>query len=394
MTSKPDRSELDRFNKLDLRPILQADGWEEADSSCTSWLVVQRDGDKLLLPLKDGAYSTYTNQSDDSDHGTAVNYVLVHRLDDTPGAPNWKLLHEVRVHLRPFLSITAPAEATKTTFIKAVSDGESERPKLTRQQVATLWDTMRPANECAYAMVERGLSREILERYSSVLGCDRHGNLTLLHLRPDAQGIGVSECGWERRGLTTDQFGRFNTDGTRSLGRLGNHTMAKRMVVGECAIDCLSLAQMEESQRSHTVYLSFGGNVTRTGLATLLHWHDQMAHWCNNEMFPVELAHDNDGYKEKGPNGEDFARMIAAELLSRPGPRREEMLSFYPMVEQMRPEQMVATVSFWELARVANVTRKLPPPIPYSKGKGGKAKDWNDVLRGLLEQADARQATA
>lgn len=322
--------------------------------------------------------------------------MLVHRLDDTPGAPNWKLLGKVRGQLRPFLNIAAPEVITNTVFTRAVSDGESERPKLTRQQVAALWDKMRPATECAYAMVERGLSPEILEQYSSVLGCDRHGNLTLLHLRPDAQGIGVSECGWERRGLTTDQFGRFCTDGTRSLGRLGNHTMAERMVVGESAIDCLSLAQMEKTQRSGTVYLSFGGNVTRTGLETLLHWHDQMAMWCRNDLFPVELAHDNDGEKEKGKTGEDFARMIAATLLCRPGPRREEMLAIRPMAESLTKKQMVDmdTALFWALADIANIKRKLPPPIPYSKGKDGKAKDWNDVLRGLLEQRAKRRLIA
>lgn len=390
-TTKPDRSELDRMNKLDLRPILDADGWEEADSSCASWLVVKRDGVKLILPFKNGAYSTYSNQGDDSDHGTAVNYVLVHRLGDSPGAPNWKLLGEVRKHLRPFLTIAAPGAVTSITFTKAVREGESERPKLSRQQVESSWNKMRPATECTYAM-ERGLSREILERYSSDLGCDEDGNLTLLHTRPDAQGIGVSECGWELRGPSTDR--RFSTAGTRSLGRLGNHTMAKRMVVGESAIDCLSLAQIEKAQRKDTVYLSFGGNVTRTGLETLLHWHDQMASWCRNDLFPVELAHDNDGEKEKGKTGEDFARMSAAELLCRPGPRREEMLAIRPMAESLTAKQMMDMELFWDLADIANIRRKLPPPIPYSKGKDGKAKDWNDVLRGLIEQARSRKIAA
>lgn len=396
MTTQYDPSELDRMNKLDLRPLLQSDGWEEAASSCPSWLVVQRNGEKLLLPLKDGAYSTYTNQGDDSDRGTAVNYVLVHRLDDTPGAPSWKLLGEVRKHLRPFLTFAAPGAVTSTTFTKAVRDGESERPKLTQKQISDQWDWMRPATECTYAMFERGLSREILERYSSELGCDKYGNLTMLHLRPDAQGIGVMLCGYERRGPTTDQFGRFVTDGTRSLGRLGLHTNAKRMVVGESAIDCLSLAQMERSLRSETVYLSFGGNVTRTGMETLLHWHDQMAKWCRDDLFPVELAHDNDGDKEHGQTGEDFARMIAAELLCRPGPRREEMLAIRPMAEGLTVKQMVDmdTALFWALADIANIKRKLPPPIPYSKGKDGKAKDWNDVLRGLIEQRVKREQIA
>lgn len=381
-------AEMCEMNNLDLLNILADDGWEDVkDKSCASCLVVKKDGVTLRVHFDPEIrrYRSYSNPCDDQDQGTAVTYALIHRLDCPPSNTKCGKLGHARKILRPYLGRPL-REASLKVFTSAVEEGDDEAgKKLSSQEIDALWGCFQPATNCAYATKIRMIPAHILELYQGSLACDRHGNLLMLHERPDGQHIGVASCGWERRGPNAlGKKLRFSKGGRRSLSRFSRAGFqSERVVIMEAGIDCLSLAALEPKERDHTMYLSFGGNVTNMGLTTLRYFLDRVTYFSHNDIFPVELAHDSDAEDDDGTGrvrgaGDVYARKIAAALLTVEGPRRETMISLQPYAEGLDLLSLDED-TFWELAALGEIYRRRPPHIEMDDGT--ITKDWNDVLR-------------
>lgn len=233
--------ELERFKtELNLSDFAAARGYEiDRKESSRSSLVMRRGSDKIIIATDKDGHGIYFSVRDDADHGSIIDFLQRrHGLN----------LGQVRKELRPWL--------TATPFSYRPPQGEIRKPEPTtrdRQQVVRAWLAMELAPDHPYLIRERGLSSRILvdPRFSGLVKIDKFGNAVFPH--HDEAGI----CGFE---LKNRNFTGFSKGGVKGVWRSVNIEVARRIVIAESAIDCMSHAQLFPELEA--AYVSIGGSMS------------------------------------------------------------------------------------------------------------------------------------
>lgn len=192
-------------------------------------------GEKIIICNTEGI-DIYRNERDLSEHGTIIDFVQ-NQLGLSLG--------HVRVELRKFIG----SERVETMAPITISaDTPINRIKITSQ-----WDAARLTTNNSY-LRSRGITFETMAATCFV---DTYrvmsGSGDILFPHRDREGI----TGFEIRAA---QRKMFSKGGRKALWYTPNIIKAKRIVICEGAIDCLSFHQVN-SKRDDTAYVSFAGGL-------------------------------------------------------------------------------------------------------------------------------------
>lgn len=268
--------ELQQFKtEINLATFAVATNGYEIDrrESSRSSLVMRRGEDKIIVAADRDGHWIYFSVRDADDNGSIIDFVQ-RRMGLNIG--------QVRRELRPWLSPSGPA-----SFPYRPPQGEIRKPEPTtrdRQQVVRAWLAMELAPDHPYLIRERGLSSRILvdPRFSGLVKIDKFGNAVFPH--HDDAGI----CGFE---LKNRNFTGFSKGGVKGVWRSVNIEVARRIVIAESAIDCMSHAQLFPELEA--AYVSIGGSMSGSQRELLCALFSRVG------LVEIVIATDNDGGGER-----------------------------------------------------------------------------------------------
>lgn len=235
--------ELEQFKReINLVEYAESQGYEInfRESRRASTVMRHQAGDKIIVATDQDGHGIYFSVRDGADSGSIIDFVQRRQGLN---------LGQVRKELRPWAGTRRTAQPVR----KPVADrpAKPEASSRDRQQVLRVWMHMHPQPQGGHPyLLSRGLSAETLEdpRFVNMVRSDGRGNAVFPHF--DRGGI----TGYE---LKNDGFTGFAKDGEKSLWYSSNIMTAKRVVICESAIDCMSHAQCTGD--TDTAYLSVGG---------------------------------------------------------------------------------------------------------------------------------------
>ena len=235
--------ELEQFKReINLVEYAESQGYEIdfLESSRASTVMRDQAGDKIIVATDDDGHGIYFSVRNDSDNGGIIDFVQRRQGLN---------LGQVRKELRPWAGSRRAAAPVR----KPVADrpAKPEASSRDRQQVLRVWMHMQPQPAGGHPyLLGRGLSSETLEdpRFVNMVRIDGRGNAVFPHF--DRQGV----TGYE---LKNEGFTGFSKGGEKSLWYSSNIMSAKRVVICESAIDCMSHAQATGD--AEAAYLSIGG---------------------------------------------------------------------------------------------------------------------------------------
>lgn len=235
--------ELEHFKReINLVEYAESQGYEInfRESSRASTVMRHQAGDKIIVATDQDGHGIYFSVRDGADNGSIIDFVQRRQGLN---------LGQVRKELRPWAGTRRTAQPVR----KPVADrpAKPEASSRDRQQVLRVWMHMHPQPQGGHPYLRsRGLSAETLEdpRFVNMVRSDGRGNAVFPHF--DRGGI----TGYE---LKNDGFTGFAKGGEKSLWYSSNIMTAKRVVICESAIDCMSHAQCTGD--TDTAYLSVGG---------------------------------------------------------------------------------------------------------------------------------------
>lgn len=241
--------ELTRFKTdINLVEYVASKGYQviKGESSKASTVMVDGQGDKLIIATAEDGHGIYFSVRDDADNGSIIDFVQ--RLQGLN-------LGQVRKELRPWIGEYGQA-AVPVHAARKPEAARAPKPVPTsrdRQQVLAVWSKMEPAGEHRYLIDERKLSPEVLAdpRFAGQVRIDGKGNAVFPHY--DRDGI----TGYE---LKNAGFTGFAKGGEKGLWYSSNLGHAGRVVVVESAIDAMSHAQINGDQEA--AYISVGGSMS------------------------------------------------------------------------------------------------------------------------------------
>jgi len=239
--------ELERFKQdINLAEYAAGEGYVlvKNESSRNSF-VMQReaDHDKIIVATDTDGHGIYFSVRDDADNGSIIDFVQKRKGLN---------LGQVRRELRPHIGENREARPIETQLGK---------PKISTQdthKAAVNWSRAQPAPGHAY-LERRGIKKETLQdpRFAPVIRADERGNALFAHYNRE----GIS--GFE---IKNKDFTGFAAGGQKSLWFSSNINHAERVIVTESAIDALSHAELERSDKGKdpqkTAYVSFGGSMS------------------------------------------------------------------------------------------------------------------------------------
>ena len=235
--------ELEQFKReINLVEYAESQGYEIdfRESSRASKVMRDQAGDRITVATDDDGHGIYFSVRNDSDNGSIIDFVQRRQGLN---------LVQVRKELRPWAGTRRTAQPVR----KPVADRPSkpDASSRDRQQVLRVWMHMQPQPLGGHPyLLRRGLSSETLEdpRFVNMVRSDARGNAVFPHF--DRAGV----TGYE---LKNEGFTGFAKSGKKSLWCSSNIKSAKRFVICESAIDCMSHAQATGD--ADAAYLSVGG---------------------------------------------------------------------------------------------------------------------------------------
>jgi 5S rRNA maturation endonuclease (ribonuclease M5) len=241
--------ELTRFKTdINLVEYVASKGYQviKGESSKASTVMVDGQGDKLIIATAEDGHGIYFSVRDDADNGSIIDFVQRRQGLN---------LGQVRKELRPWIGEYGQA-AVPVHAARKPEAARAPKPVPTsrdRQQVLAVWSKMEPAGEHRYLIDERKLSPEVLAdpRFAGQVRIDGKGNAVFPHY--DRDGI----TGYE---LKNAGFTGFAKGGEKGLWYSSNLGHAGRVVVVESAIDAMSHAQINGDQEA--AYISVGGSMS------------------------------------------------------------------------------------------------------------------------------------
>ena len=232
--------ELDRFKTdINLVEFAASKGYKvsKLESSRASTVMVDDQGDKIIVATDTDGHGIYFSVRDDKDNGSVIDFVQKRQGLN---------LGQVRKELRSWCSSSASYRPTP----EAARQPKPKPSSRDRTQVLAKWMQMQPAAEHPYLIDERKLTPETLAdpRFAGHVRIDGRGNAVFPHF--DRHGL----TGYE---LKNEGFTGFANGGEKGLWYSTNRDHAPRIVVVESAIDALSHAQLSGDQEA--AYISVGG---------------------------------------------------------------------------------------------------------------------------------------
>lgn len=232
--------ELTRFKTdINLVEYVGSKGYQviKNESSKASTVMVDGQGDKLIIATAEDGHGIYFSVRDDADNGSIIDFVQ-HRQGLNLG--------QVRKELRAW----CPGSSSYCPTPEAARQPKPKPSSRDRTQVLAKWMQMQPAVDHPYLIDERKLTPETLAdpRFAGHVRIDGRGNAVFPHF--DRQGL----TGYE---LKNEGFTGFANGGEKGLWYSTNRDHAPKIVVVESAIDALSHAQLSGDQEA--AYISVGG---------------------------------------------------------------------------------------------------------------------------------------
>ena len=236
--------ELERFKRdINLVEYAASQGYHvvKRESSRASTVMVDGQGDKIVVATDQDGHGVYFSVRDDADNGSIIDFVQKRQGLN---------LGQVRKELRAW----CPSSSSYRPRPEAERQTKPERSSRDRAQVLAVWMRMQPGNgRHPYLEGERKLKAETLAdpRFIGMVRTDSRGNAAFPHY--DRAGL----AGFE---LKNQEFTGFSRNGTKAVWHSANLTNAHRVVLVESAIDALSHAQLSGDREA--AYLSTGGGMS------------------------------------------------------------------------------------------------------------------------------------
>lgn len=232
--------ELTRFKTdINLVEYVGSKGYQviKNESSKASTVMVDGQGDKLIIATAEDGHGIYFSVRDDADNGSIIDFVQRRQGLN---------LGQVRKELRAW----CPGSSSYCPTPEAARQPKPKPSSRDRTQVLAKWMQMQPAVDHPYLIDERKLTPETLAdpRFAGHVRIDGRGNAVFPHF--DRQGL----TGYE---LKNEGFTGFANGGEKGLWYSTNRDHAPKIVVVESAIDALSHAQLSGDQEA--AYISVGG---------------------------------------------------------------------------------------------------------------------------------------
>ena len=234
--------ELERFKReINLVEFAQAKGYQviKGESSKASTVMKDGAGDKIIIATAEDGHGIYFSVRDDRDNGSIIDFV------QKRGGAN---LGQVRKELRAWV----PGSSSYSPAPAAQRQAKPEPSSRDRTQVLAVWMKMQqqPEGGHPYLLNERKLSAKTLAdpRFAGHVRIDARGNAAFPHY--DQDGL----TGYE---LKNEGFTGFAKGGEKALWHSANLGTARRVVICESAIDCMSHAESWKDRES--AYISIGG---------------------------------------------------------------------------------------------------------------------------------------
>lgn len=279
--------ELERFKtEISLAEYAAAVGYEiDRRESSRSSIVMRRAEDKIIVSTDQDGHWIYFSVRHEDDHGSIIDFMQRrHGLN----------LGQARKELRPWISFSYRPTQDEIKIRKP------EPTTRDRQQVVRAWLALGLAPDHPYLIRERGLSSRTLvdPRFFGLVKIDKFKNAVFPHF----DDVGV--CGFE---LKNRNFTGFSKGGAKGVWCSTNIAAARRIVVTESAIDCLSHAQLFPTLGA--AYLSVGGYMSGSQHSLL---HALFSRDNRDNQLEIIIATDNDEGGEK--LAEELGRLVPAGI--------------------------------------------------------------------------------
>lgn len=225
-----DDGELSSLKLIDLPGYAISLGFTvDSRESSGRWLVLRKDGDKLLAGMTDGRWC-YRNERDSRDKGSVIDFAMhQHGIG----------LGDARKLLRAW-----EGNETSQSFLHSapIAPPDSEPD---REGIAAVWESA--TRTTAHDYLVRRCVPVAVQSDPRFADCWRASGEMLLFPHTDALGL----CGYERRG---QGFKGFSKGGKRALWRSGNVLECKRLVVCESPIDALAYQALHGGDAADSLY--------------------------------------------------------------------------------------------------------------------------------------------
>lgn len=234
--------ELEKFKReINLVEFAQSKGYQVIKSESSKASTVMKDGagDKVIVATAEDGHGVYFSVRDDRDNGSVIDFAQKRSGGN---------LGQVRKELRGWV----PGSSSYRPTPAAQRQAKPEASSRDRVQVLAVWSRMQqqPEGGHPYLLNERKLSARTLSdpRFAGHVRIDARGNAAFPHY--DQDGL----TGYE---LKNEGFTGFAKGGEKALWHSSNLGTARRVVICESAIDCMSHCQASGDQNS--AYVSIGG---------------------------------------------------------------------------------------------------------------------------------------
>lgn len=258
--------ELDRLKRQDLPAFAATVGYSvDCQESSGKWIVLRRDGDKLLASAGDDGRWLWRSARD-SGGGSVIDFAMHARGIN---------LGQARKELREWASLQRPIHPHTAQMAVEAQHRRFQAPD--RKRAMAVWLAAKSVQESAY-LAARGISAETQARFAGSFRVD--GNDHVIFPLRDALG----KCGYERRWHGLKVIGRGSV---RGLWSSPEWRQANQVLIVESPIDAMSHSQLYGNGSG---YFSVGGQLTKMQIDLL----KRVIDWCKVIGKSVVCGTDND----------------------------------------------------------------------------------------------------